>query len=138
MSRRSECGQKIKHKTLREAHLAARVLTKQNNDTVTPYRCRYCKFFHIGHSQPFTVLGIRVEAGFKDFKHLEAYIKRLSNTIITPLSKECNNKIRQYCKDNDLLFIPNIEPDTEILFTNNGRKIQINNKCSQSKLYPMD
>lgn len=52
MSRARECGEKVQFKTRREAedsmwHVKRTTLATQ----LTVYRCKYCNFWHFGHTR---------------------------------------------------------------------------------------
>jgi hypothetical protein len=46
--KRISCANKVKHKTMRNAYIAAHVLFKRKNLTAMPYKCKRCGFYHIG------------------------------------------------------------------------------------------
>lgn len=53
--RQRECGDKLRHVTRKEAiiHLHKHALENyQPEVTICVYKCQFCKFWHIGHTEP--------------------------------------------------------------------------------------
>lgn len=47
---KNSCKGKVKHQTLEAAWTCAKRFQKKRGDKMEAYKCRYCDFFHIGHS----------------------------------------------------------------------------------------
>jgi len=60
--RRKACTGKIHHATQAAAITAARSLYRATGEHLTPYRCRFCHRYHIGHA-PARVRGVRPPIG---------------------------------------------------------------------------
>ena len=48
--RRKACDGKIKHATMQDAMLAAKLSSKKFNGRISAYKCQYCGSFHVGHT----------------------------------------------------------------------------------------
>ena len=44
------CGTKRQYSTRHKAEIIARQMRNRDNPRLGPYRCVFCKFYHIGHS----------------------------------------------------------------------------------------
>lgn len=48
--RRKACGSKLRHPTMPDAMLAAKLSSKKFNQRLSAYKCQYCGGFHVGHT----------------------------------------------------------------------------------------
>lgn len=49
-ARRKECGHKQRYQERHQAEGAARAVSKRKGETLGFYLCRWCHFWHVGHT----------------------------------------------------------------------------------------
>jgi hypothetical protein len=65
--RRKQCQGKVAYPTLESAQIAARISSRKFNTGLSPYKCHFCRGFHIGHlpAQMCKAMRLRRLAAFK-------------------------------------------------------------------------
>lgn len=54
MQRYRSCGHKIRHPSLVTAEVHARTVVPRPGRTLEAYRCKFCRFWHVGHARTKT------------------------------------------------------------------------------------
>lgn len=50
--RRKQCEGKLRYPSLKDARLSATEMSRRIGRDISPYRCRFCESWHVGHT-PF-------------------------------------------------------------------------------------
>ena len=46
-----QCGGKVRYRTLRQARWSAAERRRVSGETIAPYQCAVCRWFHVGHGE---------------------------------------------------------------------------------------
>jgi hypothetical protein len=62
MDKRKHCGRKEKHGTIEAATNHARILMMKDGRHASGYKCRYCRYYHAGHTPVHIMVAMFSEA----------------------------------------------------------------------------